>query len=201
MSVNKIKIFDILLILAVVILSAAVFILVTNLQLLSRPEKQSNTLIPRNDAVPTEITKEVALWKEYTARGSVFTYKYPPEWQLKEVRPGQTVLYSPDLLEPPKGAPISVYQITNKSYEETVAANRKVMQDVTEKPLTVNTYTGIEMSGIYNSSVLGRLKMYLAILNDGEKIVVVEYTDYQNTEGFMQVYKDIVQSIRLQSSN
>lgn len=151
--------------------------------------------IPRDPAVSTQVTQDLSKWKEYTS--PIFSFKYPPEWKSEVVRSGNVVLYSPDLLEPPKGTPISVYINESKSFAAIVYDVSQVLENVKETPIQTGNLSGKEIAGELNEPTQGKVKMYITLLDHGGKAVVTEYTVYEGAADYQEVYQNIVKSITL----
>ena len=185
---------------AFLVVAAAIYFLKPVLFPQNTPTEKTATpvniqqVIPRDTTVSTDITADVTVWKDYS--GSSFSFKYPPEWKLQEAGANNTVLYSPDLLEPPRGTPINVHLDTD-TYANVVDKIKRVLTNPQEKDVIVDSLKGVEVSGIYQSPQLGNLKLFVTILDNTSNTIVCEYTEYPQAADYLKVYQDIANSIKV----
>lgn len=155
-------------------------------------------IIPRDKSVSTAVTQNQTEWKTMTTQSGL-NFKYPPEWKAQEVTKNNVVLYTPDLLDPPKGTPISVYLNESSSFDQVLSVVKQIMKNPQESAITVGNLTGTQLTGSITVAPLGEVQMISTVLNFQNKAIVAEYSVYPEATDYRQVYNDIVKSISVLS--
>lgn len=184
--------------LLIIALTTAIYFLLPRLMVQypqgpSSPPADTSEFIPRDPTKSTQVTKDVKKWKRYVSDN--FSFSYPPEWSVQTITNDNVLLYTPDLLEPPKGAPISVSRNSQQRYEDIITSVRSVISNVTETQIASQKLTGVELNGNINAPVVGLVQIFVSILNSDGSAIYVEYTEYPGGQDFKGVYQEIVNSI------
>lgn len=152
--------------------------------------------IPRDASVSTEFTQARDQWIEYRGHNGLY-FKYPPEWRADELTPNKMMLYTADLLEPPKGAPIVIYRNDEKTFDLQTEAFRSVVKEVKEQPVEYAGLTGIEFAGYITSRDLGELPFTAVVLDNNDGIIVAEYTLYGGAADYSQAFRDMLATLEV----
>lgn len=152
--------------------------------------------IPRDASVSTEFTQARDQWIEYRGHNGLY-FKYPPEWRADEITPSMMVLYTAELLEPPKGAPITISRNDFKSYETLVGDIRGAIKEAQERTVTIGNLQGIEFIGFIQATVVGRTPVVTTVLNFEDHAVVAEYASFPEAPDYTQAYHDILATLEV----